>query len=86
MSRLPTPADKVPQVERLATLTVEPTFLGALERHTRATCDPDMEVLKTRAGTVDGTYRYVHVSGHRVLERSGPHGKQLVVPPEGGLR
>ena len=26
------------------------------------------------------------VLGHRVLQRSAPSGKQLVIPPEGGLR
>ena len=67
-------------------LSVEPTFLGSVSQHTRTTTDVAMRGLIARAGSVDGTFRFVSISGHRVLERVGPHGKQLVVPPEGGLR
>ena len=67
-------------------LTVEPTFLGSVAEHTRTTTDVGMRALLERAGSIDGTYRFVSLAGHRVLERSGPHGRQLVVPPKGGLR
>ena len=78
--------DSVPQKHRLMSLTVEPTFLGSVAAHTRTTTDVAMRGLVARAGSVDGTFRFVQVAGHRVLERMGPHGKQIVIPPEGGLR
>ncbi len=45
-----------------------------------------MRALCEKAGGIDGMFRWVNRSGHRVLERTSPAGKQLVVPPEGGLR
>ncbi len=42
--------------------------------------------LRERAEGIDGSFRWVVHAGHRVLERVGPHGSQLVVPPGGGLR
>ena len=78
--------DSVPQPQQLLSLAVEPTFLGSLAEHTRTTDDPAFVSLRNRAGSIDGTYRMVNVSGFRVLERTSPAGKQLVIPPGSGLR
>ena len=86
ISRLPTAVDRAPQGPKLLSLAVEPTFLGSLAEHTRTTDDPAFVSLRNRAGGIDGTYRMVNVSGFRVVERTSLAGKQLVVPPGGGLR
>ena len=42
--------------------------------------------LRERTEGNDPAFRWVVRAGHRVMERVGPHGTQLVVPPGGGLR
>ena len=85
LSRLPTMSDRVPQTEHIMLLTVEPTFLGSLANHIRDTTDPVIVGLKSRAGSIDGGFRFVVVGGHAILQRSSPAGNQLVILPEGGL-
>ena len=67
LGRLPTTSDRVPQSEHIMSLTVEPTFLGSLANHTRDTADTVFVGLKSRAGSIDGTFRFVIVGGHTFL-------------------
>ena len=70
----------------LNSLTVEPSFWGQVARYVSNTNDPRITALRSLAGGRDGTYNWQPRGPHRVLIRRGPHGQQLVIPPEGGLR
>ena len=45
-----------------------------------------MAELREKAQGLDGAIRWAVRGEHRVLERTGPHGTQLIIPPEGRLR
>ncbi len=60
--------------------------MGNVARFSVDSDDVHFVAVRARAEGADAAFRWATRAGHRVIERVGPHGTQLVVPPGGGLR